>query len=61
MKCPNCILEMDSNYMLKPNNAPLANTILQKKNKVYKVMAYVCPQCGKIEFYIDCKKEESHE
>ena len=56
MKCQNCSVEMESDYKLKPNNAPLANIILQKQNKMYKIVAYVCPQCNKIEFYIGEKK-----
>ena len=63
-KCPNCSAEMLSGYRAKLDNSPFANFILYTKGKTVKIDAYLCPSCGKIEFYTcnssETNREEDH-
>ena len=51
-KCSNCSIEMADGYKAKLDNSPLANFVICGKGKSAKVDVYVCPNCGKVEFYI---------
>lgn len=53
-KCTNCFTELgDKNkYKIKMDNAPLANIIITKKGIAPKIIAFLCPKCGKIELYV---------
>lgn len=51
-KCSNCSTEMADGYKAKLDNSPLANFVICGKGKSAKIDAYVCPNCGKVDFYI---------
>lgn len=51
-KCSNCSTEMVDGYKAKLDNSPLANFIICGKRKSAKIDVYVCPNCGKVDFYI---------
>lgn len=50
-KCSSCCTEMLTGYKAKLDNAPLANFIICGKGKSIKIDVYICPNCGKVEFY----------
>lgn len=51
-KCSNCSTQMMDDYKAKLDNSPLANFVICRKGKSAKINAYVCPNCGKIDFYV---------
>ncbi len=50
-KCSGCYTEMFSGFKAKLDNSPLANFIVCSKGKSMKIDVYICPNCGKVEFY----------
>lgn len=50
--CPNCSIEMVGGYKAKMDNSPFANFTVYCKGSTAKVDVWVCPRCGKIEFYV---------
>lgn len=60
--CSNCSTQMMDGYKAKLDNSPLASFVICSKRKSAKIDAYVCPNCGKIDFYIhnliDVNKKE---
>lgn len=54
MKCANCGTEMETGYSLKSNTY---GTVRIEKMQIKDRMpqASVCPNCGKVEIYVDVK------
>lgn len=50
--CSQCSQQMEDEYKIKMDNSPLANIVISKNRKKHKIMAYVCHNCGKIDFCI---------
>ena len=48
---------MEEGYIVKMDNSPLANILISKNRKNYRIYASVCPKCGKVDFYIKTDKE----
>lgn len=55
--CSNCDQVINENFKVKIDNAPFANIVLFKPGELHKLSAYVCPHCGKVEFYITQNSE----
>lgn len=54
MDCGNCGEKMVEEYKVKIHHTSLLAYIsLVGKNDEKKIKAYVCPKCGKIEFYTE--------
>ncbi len=51
-KCSGCSAEMVGGYKAKLNSSPLADFVVCGKGKQTKIDAYVCPDCGKVDFYV---------
>lgn len=52
MKCTNCATDMETGYSLKANTyGNIRIEKMQIKDKMPQVS--VCPNCGKIEIYVD--------
>lgn len=49
--CSDCSTEMLDGYKAKLDSSPLANFIISGKGKSVKLDVYVCPNCGKVDFY----------
>lgn len=54
MKCTNCGIEMEIGYSLKSNSYGIVK-IEKMQTKDRMPQASVCPNCGKVEIYIDVK------
>lgn len=50
---PNCGTEMESDYTVKTNETLLSRIIVKKGRTKLAVKAWVCPNCGKIELYVE--------
>ena len=50
--CSNCSTEMVGGFKVKLDNSPLANFVVCKKSEKMKICACVCPNCGKVDFYV---------
>jgi len=54
MKCPNCAAEMESGYMLQLGFSGVIRVVKDKDSLASgKVAVSVCPNCGKIEAFVD--------
>ena len=54
MKCPNCAAEMEAGYILQLGFSGIIRIAKDKDNlSSGKVSVSVCPNCGKIEAFVD--------